>query len=246
MHPPVSAIIVGVIRLSDLDHLETTGLVLSSGDLLRLQAFSQKRHQEFVAGRWLLQELLKQYWHYNSLPEIVYTTNGRPYFKSMGLLDFSISHSGDYIMVAISDVGRIGLDVEVPRILPQYLSVIQRRFSLAEIDYINQMTISEQKALFWRFWTIRESLLKLNGLSVLKMQAIALFPQQLGIHTDFADYSTVMSFEHPHYVWALAIQSAVGRRVYPLIKMLHVSANKNKIIIKNIMPLQLIRWQHIS
>lgn len=241
----MSKTIVAILNRSDMDQLDAPFLIFNPTELQRLQTFSPQRHQEFVASRWLLHWLITRYWHYDFLPEIAYEPSGRPYFKGPNLPDFSISHSGDFIMVAISDVGQIGLDVEVPRTLPQYLKIIQRRFSLKEIDFINQLTFSAQNAYFWRFWTIREALLKRNGLSVLKMRSIKLLPRQLGIQTDFSDYSTVLSFDHVQYVWAVAMQSDSTQKNHSPITMLQVSIMNDKIMAKQIALIQSIQWQHV-
>lgn len=91
---------------------------LSAGDLARIQAFS---HDEAAARNWRAARIgLRILLERSSAGEaarqadFVLGPHGRPALAG-GHPHFSVSHSGGLALVAISDVGPIGIDLELPR-----------------------------------------------------------------------------------------------------------------------------------
>jgi 4'-phosphopantetheinyl transferase len=86
-----------------------------------------------------------------------YNAFGRPLINDR--IDFNISHSGDYVICAATDTGRVGIDIE--KIRP-----------IAPDDFKNYMTADEWAAIkrsdkprdtFYEYWTQKESIIKANG-----------------------------------------------------------------------------------
>lgn len=85
---------------------------------------------------------------------------GRPYFTSgAGFADFNISHSGRYVVVAISMQGAVGIDIEA-------------RGSLTLADFENCFTPMEWRRImesedstgqFFKSWCIKEAVIKAIG-----------------------------------------------------------------------------------
>ena len=73
--------------------------------------------------------------------------------------DFSISHSHEYVVVAITDAGRVGVDIEKPRALR--VSPYKDCFTSTEWRKIQSARNNQQ--LFFDYWTKKESLLKAWG-----------------------------------------------------------------------------------
>lgn len=70
----------------------------------------QDRHANLF-GKLLLIEGLKQYgFEDNVLTNLKYNKYSRPYLNSE--IDFNISHSGEYVMCAISKSAKLGIDIE--------------------------------------------------------------------------------------------------------------------------------------
>ncbi len=91
--------------------------------------------------------------------DIKVTDNGRPYVSG---IDFNVSHSGDYVVMALSD-GKVGCDIE--QVKDRNCSAVNRCFKPSEIKWIEE---SEDKILaFYRIWTARESYIKLTGEGIL-------------------------------------------------------------------------------
>lgn len=91
--------------------------------------------------------------------EIVRTEKGKPYFKYIPDLFFSISHSGDITVVAIGDTP-LGVDIE--KIKKADLRVI-KRFLKEEADYITEKDSNHR---FFEIWTKKEAYLKCKGTGI--------------------------------------------------------------------------------
>lgn len=91
------------------------------------------------------------------LHQIKYTRYDRPYFN--GNIDFNISHSGSYVVCAISIEHKVGIDVEEIRKIP--LQDFDREFSRNEMKAIYS-AINPMRE-FYRLWTQKEAFLKAIG-----------------------------------------------------------------------------------
>ncbi len=87
-----------------------------------------------------------------------YRENGKPYFKNYPYY-FNLSHSGDYVVCALS--GReVGADLQIHRSAnPERLA--ERYFSPAEVDAFRQA--GDREAFFFRLWARKEAYGKLTG-----------------------------------------------------------------------------------
>lgn len=88
-----------------------------------------------------------------------YEKHGKPYLLSSEGLSFNISHSGEFIAIAISSVN-IGIDIQ-EFIDLEYQDLAMRFFSNQEYNYINNTSDIQEN--FFRIWTLKESYLKARG-----------------------------------------------------------------------------------
>ncbi len=111
--------------------------------------------------------------HALSLPlpcEYMTDQNGKPYI--CGCHHFNISHSGDFVVCAVSDY-EIGVDTEViSRMSPH---TMHKFLSPSEINEYNSLTQSRQKAFLCEKWVRKESYLKLLGTGLRKSPASLCF-----------------------------------------------------------------------
>jgi len=115
--------------------------------------------QSGLFGKLLLSEGLKLYGYSpDSLNHLSYTGFGRPYLDNSGI-DFNISHSGDYVVCAITDQGRIGIDIE--KIKPIDLFGFERYMTPPEWKAIRES--AEPYHTFYSYWTKKESAMKAYG-----------------------------------------------------------------------------------
>lgn len=92
---------------------------------------------------------------------IAVNENGKPYLSERPEWHFSLSHSGNWAVCALSDAP-IGVDVEQYRD-KEFLSLADRFFTREEYERLRQCPKSERETLFFRLWTEKESLLKAAG-----------------------------------------------------------------------------------
>lgn len=87
---------------------------------------------------------------------------GKPYVT--GAPAFNVSHSGDLVLVALGREGRIGVDVEAVRPVPDLESVARTSFTRDEVDALFRFPAGETRTLaFFRGWTRKEAMLKALG-----------------------------------------------------------------------------------
>ncbi len=92
--------------------------------------------------------------------------HGKPFALVDGLpvsISFNVSHSGNHGLIAVAPTGRLGVDVEerVPR--RKLENLIEGVFSPREKAELESLTGRQQLYAFFRFWTIKEALVKAHG-----------------------------------------------------------------------------------
>lgn len=119
-----------------------------------------RRWQDALAtlyGRKLLKAGLDRFGVSASLGDIKYGKNGKPYLSESRVC-FNISHSGEYVVCAISDeVEILGVDIE-------------KHKTINIFDFYNIWTKEEWKLIqeedistFYKFWTRKEAVIKAEG-----------------------------------------------------------------------------------
>ena len=106
-----------------------------------------------LAGRILLFKMIKRLYGRDSF-EIKYNPNGKP------LCDFcffSISHSGDFAAVAVSD-DPIGVDIQIPGGFKKREKYML--FSPEECGFVNA---ADSENRFFTLWTMKEAYIKAEG-----------------------------------------------------------------------------------
>lgn len=125
----------------------------------RATMFKNKQRQRiYVCSRLLLQTKLREYGY--TLSDCASGKNGKPYLKGSTELFFNLSHSGDYVLLGLSD-REIGVDIEsvrekIPRILSKILSS-------DEVDFLSKQTEEIRRGTFFRLWTMKEAFVKQKG-----------------------------------------------------------------------------------
>lgn len=91
--------------------------------------------------------------------DLKYTKYGRPHIEELNI-DFNISHSGEYVLCALSKSLKLGIDIEEKNEDLDY-----RTFSnIFNSKELNQIKHSENKIeKFYDYWTSKESVIKAIG-----------------------------------------------------------------------------------
>ena len=137
---------------------------------------SSNSRPESVLARGLAARALESYLGYKPSPEILggetRTHEGKPYFQDYPDFHYNISHSGKYVVCGIICGGKdpqpIGVDIqEIPADPKRALMIADHFFSDEEKEslhaLVRQGDISSALLLFCRYWTARESYIKLTG-----------------------------------------------------------------------------------
>lgn len=202
---------------ADIADIPTTRL--SQDVLSKLPTLNELRQKQYLASRALLAELLFQRLNIETLPEISAQNNGRPQFIQPNLPDFNISHSGDYVMIALAHHCRIGTDLEIKRERRRLLDLARYSFSLSEVNWLEQLDAQSQTDGFWQLWTIRESILKLEAKGVWQMKAVELAPLTQQINSEFSQQLHCLTYQNDLISWSIS----TDRQLNPEnISLLHV------------------------
>lgn len=136
-------------------------LIAPLPDETKQKIYRYKRWQDQTAcllGKQLLLTALQSHgFEDNCLNQLQYTQYGRPFLDWQG--DFNLSHSGNFVVSAISDCSRVGVDVEQKRDI--VLNDFQRYMTTNEWKAIHQS--NNPSDIFFDFWTAKESAIKADG-----------------------------------------------------------------------------------
>ncbi len=121
--------------------------------------------QSSLLGCLLLRELLADY-HSNcggAAAVISRNSRGRPCITSSvhSELDVNLSHSGEYIAAAISEVGRIGIDIEIERDIEPRIGDLF--FTPSESTHLAALPADARRSVFFQLWTLKEAYGKAMG-----------------------------------------------------------------------------------
>jgi phosphopantetheinyl transferase len=100
----------------------------------------------------------------SSAVELYDTPKGKPLLRNDESLHFSISHSHDVSMIAVTRVAAVGVDIEQLRAVPNAEAILKRFFTHEEISAI--LTDDHRDLRFIEAWTRAESRVKVRGASV--------------------------------------------------------------------------------
>lgn len=122
---------------------------------------SEKARRLFLGAEALLNRSLEKL-GIGTIPA-AYEKNahGKPYLTDCPNIYVNWSHSGEYVLLGISDV-EIGVDLQYNRKEPKE-SLIRRTLNPQELAYFQNVSETEQRACFYEFWTLKESFLKALG-----------------------------------------------------------------------------------
>jgi 4'-phosphopantetheinyl transferase len=109
-------------------------------------------------GRLMLRKGLHDLGINRTLADIQYSPYQRPYFAGTPV-DFSIAHSGNRVVCAISTEGPIGADIE--EIKPLDIHTYQSQFQAAEWSAI--ISSPDVYRRFFGYWTQKEAAIKADG-----------------------------------------------------------------------------------
>lgn len=164
IHHHIYVFVVSV--LEHLDQIEIFQSVLDPEEKRRSKKFyfEADRHR-FIISHGILRFILGYY--IGQRPELIhyeYNIHGKPsvLIENQSKLRFNLSHSKDYILIAVSD-DVLGVDIEFMNPKIEIWDIVDRFFSLQERQEYGMLP-EEQKFLgFYQAWTRKEAYIKTIG-----------------------------------------------------------------------------------
>ena len=120
-----------------------------------MNVYIVKWNKEDAPWQRILADILKKYYKIEQCPEILKDKMGKPYLEG-NPLHFNVSHSGEYLAIAISKYP-VGIDIQEPKLIKDgmFRKVVQPE---------EECLIGEDRQKdFLRLWTLKESFVKAEG-----------------------------------------------------------------------------------
>lgn len=160
---PLSACRVFLAPL--ISNLENTHKYLSVEECEKLKKItSESRQREFVSGRLLLRHLLAQHLDCAAHElKLELAASGKPFCSHPKSPYFSISHSNNYVAVALCSE-EVGVDIE--RVKPErnFDLIAQNYYSDSENKQLKLIKDNKSKLdYFYQLWVLKEAIVKASG-----------------------------------------------------------------------------------
>ena len=143
---------------------------LNSEEINRMRRYQSRRQQEhFVLGRIILKLTLSKYFDGSPSDFNFHTdTQGKLFLGSSNPASFffNLSHSYNRLVVAVGRVRDLGVDVELVNEKRGILKIAERYFSPREFQDLSNLKMSLQTKRFYELWTLKESVLKAQGIGL--------------------------------------------------------------------------------
>ncbi|BAU54964.1 4'-phosphopantetheinyl transferase family protein [Mucilaginibacter gotjawali] len=145
---------------SNSSSIQNLSTLLTRDEQVKAGRFLHKHDSDrYIISRGALKLIMGRYLNRKpALIEIETGENKKPYIKDSPLF-YNLSHSGDWIILAVSDA-LIGIDTELVNNSYDFSDVINEYFSPEESHFINQEKSTER---FFMLWTRKEALTKATG-----------------------------------------------------------------------------------
>jgi 4'-phosphopantetheinyl transferase len=144
---------------------------LNSEERERSERFRfEEDKRRYISARGALRTILGSY--LNEPPrdlEFGYGNYGKPFLARLLAapgINFNLSHCRDMVLIGVTSQGRIGIDVETIRMVPELDDIVVRHFSSEERDSIESADGQTKTRLFFHAWTRREAIVKARGLDL--------------------------------------------------------------------------------
>lgn len=92
--------------------------------------------------------------------------DGKPFLQDHQNIQFSLSHTGPHMLVAIGLDHELGIDLEARRDMPDQDKLVDQFFSRQEREQYWRLPDSQRQEAFFHMWTRKEALLKATGLGL--------------------------------------------------------------------------------
>jgi len=119
--------------------------------------------ERYIVAHGCMRQILARY--LNSDPkQLCFSTNeyGKPALED-NKLEFNLSHSGDFALVAVTRGAKIGVDVERIRPDVEFIKIASRFFSPREVNELMALPPQSHQTAFFNCWSRKEAYIKAQG-----------------------------------------------------------------------------------
>ena len=200
-----------------VDSVKLIESILSVDESARAARFHfEVDKNRFIVAHGVLRKILGCYLHRDPA-ELTFSINqyGKPALVNSAL-EFNLSHSGDFALIAVTQGRKIGVDVERIRQGISSHVIAQQYFSKAEVAELQSLPIEQREVAFFTCWTSKEAYIKAQGLGLslpLESFDVSLSPGQPAIlratrpDEKEAAHWTLRSLDvDPNYAGAVAVE----------------------------------------
>lgn len=182
--------------------------IMSTSERARADKFMRGK-ETYIASRWLLRRVLG---HYLELaPEAVTfarTDKGKPYLPGHDL-QFSLSHSGDLVVLALGRAPLIGVDIEASGGARELTAIAERYFHPHEFALLQALDDEDKPGYFYRLWTLKEAFFKALGTGISTGLEKIAFSFEGGsisgsLHPSLADNTATRAGSWHFHQWSVA------------------------------------------
>lgn len=139
--------------------------IMNTAERERAQKFVRGR-ESYIASRWLLRSVLAHYLGVSpAAVEFLRTDKGKPYLANSDL-HFSLSHSGDWAVLAVSKAELVGVDVEAIKTTRDLMGIAESYYHPHEFSHMQSLDSVVQADYFYRLWTLKEAFFKALGTGI--------------------------------------------------------------------------------
>lgn len=141
---------------------DTALQIMDRSELTRAETFKRGK-QEYIACRWLLRNVLA-YYTGTAADKLQFqrSDKGKPYLAQSDI-QFSLSHSGHWGVLAVSEGDAVGIDLEAIQSQRNILRIAQHYYHPTELTQLLGLQAADQVDYFYRLWTLKEAFFKALG-----------------------------------------------------------------------------------
>jgi 4'-phosphopantetheinyl transferase len=163
----------------DPESVERFHRILSREEKNRAARFLLPEHRKrFIVSHGALRQVLAP--RLGCAPETIRfgsAAHGKPIVVwPEGACSFSLSHSADLAVVAVSREGEVGVDIEQRQPDRPFLELAKKYFFTRETLYLSGLDESDRILEFYRMWTLKESWLKAAGKGLAGLETVEIIP----------------------------------------------------------------------
>lgn len=149
-----------------LGSLETDIDLLLEEERVKSESFTtDEDRNRYVLGKIYVRKLIANY--LKTEPHNLgfkYSERQKPILENYPMVNFNVSHSGDYIIIGFANKWSVGVDIELMNPHVDLYDFIINCMSTTEVSAILNSEIPRQ--MFYKYWTRKEALLKGVGIGL--------------------------------------------------------------------------------